>query len=127
MTVAGHPTISNKAALAQVDRSQPLTINWTGGTPGQFVMIGGFSGNNSTGLPPQIAAGKRDFVCAEAADKGTFTIPTYILQSLWPTPDGSGALLISYGPTSQPLTIAGLDGAWFVDGSSDEVKHIVFK
>ncbi len=127
VTVAGHPTISNKAALAQIDRSQPLTINWTGGTPGQFVMIGGFSGNHDTGLPPQIAAGKRDFICSEAADKGTFTIPTYITQSLWPTPDASGALLISYGPTSQPLNIPGLDGAWFVDGSSDEVKNIVFK
>jgi uncharacterized protein (TIGR03437 family) len=127
VNVTGHPTISNKAALAQIDRSQPLTINWTGGTPGQFVMIGGFSGNNNTGLPPQIAAGKRDFICSEAADKGTFTVPTYITQSLWPTPDASGALLITYGPTSQPLNIPGLDGAWFVDGSSDEVKHIVFK
>jgi uncharacterized protein (TIGR03437 family) len=127
VTVAGHPTIGNKAALAQIDRSQPLTINWTGGTPGQFVMIGGFSSNHDTGLPPQIAAGNRDFICSEAADKGTFTVPTYITQSLWPTPDGSGALLVSYGPTSQPLNIPGLDGAWFVDGSSDEVKHIVFK
>jgi hypothetical protein len=90
-------------------------------------MIGGFSGSHDTGLPPQIAAGKRDFICSEAADKGTFTIPTYITQSLWPTPDASGALLISYGPTSQPLNIPGFDGAWFVDGSSDEVKHIVFK
>ncbi len=127
VTVAGHPTISNRDALAQIDRSQPLTVNWTGGTPGQFVMIGGFSSNHNTGLPPQIAAGNRDFVCSEAADKGTFTVPTYITQSLWPTPDGSGALLISYGPASQPLNIPGLDGAWFVDGSSDEVRHIVFK
>jgi hypothetical protein len=127
VTVAGHPTISNRAALAQIDRSQPLTVNWTGGTPGQFVMIGGFSSNHNTGLPPQIAAGNRDFVCSEAAEKGTFTVPTYITQSLWPTPDGSGAVLISYGPASQPLNIPGLDGAWFVDGSSDEVKHIVFK
>ncbi len=127
VTVAGHPTINNRAALAQIDRSQPLTVNWTGGTPGQFVMIGGFSSNHNTGLPPQIAAGNRDFVCSEAADKGTFTVPTYITQSLWPTPDASGALLISYSPTSQPLNIPGLDGAWFIDGSSDEVKHIVFK
>ena len=127
VTVTGHPTISNKAALAQVDRSQPLTINWTGGTPGQFVMLSGFSPNHNTGLPPQIPAGNRDFTCSEAADKGTFTIPAYIMQTLWPTPDASGALLISYGPTSQPLNISGLDGAWFVDGSSDEVKHVVFK
>ncbi len=127
VNVAGHPTISNKAALATVDRSQPLTVAWTGGTPGQFVMLGGFSSNHNTGLPPQIDAGKRDFVCSEAAEKGTFTIPVYIMQTLWPTPDASGALLLSYGPTSQPLNIPGLDGAWFVDGSSDDVKHIVFK
>jgi uncharacterized protein (TIGR03437 family) len=127
VTVAGHPAISNKAALAQINRSQPLTITWTGGTPGQFVMIGGFSGNHDTGLPPQIAAGKRDFICSQAAETGTFTIPAYIMQSLWPTPDASGALLLSYGPTSQPLTIPGLDGAWFLDGSSDIVKNIVFK
>jgi uncharacterized protein (TIGR03437 family) len=127
VNVVGHPTISNKAALAQIDRTQPVTINWTGGTPGQFVMIGGFSSNHNTGLPPQIAAGNRDFVCSEAAEKGTFTVPTYITQALWPTPDGSGAVFISYGPASQPLNIPGLDGAWFIDGSSDEVKHIVFK
>ncbi len=127
VTVAGHPTFTNTAALAQINRSQPLTVTWTGGTPGQFVMIDGFSSNHDTGLPPQIPAGNRDFVCSEAADKGSFTVPAYIMQSLWPTPDASGALLISYGPTSQPVNIPGLDGAWFVDGSSDEVKHIVFK
>jgi hypothetical protein len=127
VNVAGHPTFNNKAALAQVDRSQPLIVTWTGGTPGQFVTISGFSTNHNTGLPPQIDAGKRDFTCSEAADKGTFTVPTYILQTLWPTPDASGGLLINYGPTSQPLNIPGLDGAWFLDGSSDQVKNIVFK
>ena len=121
MTVPGHPTFTNRAALAQIDRSQPLTVTWTGGAPGQFVMIGGFSSNHNTGLPPQIAAGNRDFICSEGADKGTFAVPTYITQSLWPTPDASGALLINYAPTSQPLNIPGLDGAyWFIDGNSDE-------
>jgi len=127
VNVIGHPTILNAADLAQIDRSQPLTIKWTGGTPGQFVMIEGYSGNHQTGLPPQIPVGKHGFVCSEAADKGILTIPTYILQSMWPTPDGSGAIVITYNATSQPLSIAGLDGAWFVDGSSDEVNHIVFK
>jgi hypothetical protein len=66
-------------------------------------------------------------ICSEAAEKGTLTIPSYILQGLHPTPDGAGPLFLTYGPTSQPLSIAGLDGAWFIDGSSGEVKNIVFK
>jgi len=127
VNVVGHPTLTNTAALAQVDRSQPLTVTWTGGTPGQFVMIGGYSNHAHTGLPPSIVTYNKGFTCSEAAEKGTLTIPSYILEGLYPTPDGAGALFITYGATSQPLSIAGLDGAWFVDGSSDSVKNIVFK
>jgi hypothetical protein len=127
VTVPGHPTFTNRAALAQIDRSQPLTITWTGGAPSQFVMIAGYSNHANTGLPPQIVTANKGFTCSEAAEKGTLTIPSYILEGLYPTPDSSGALFISYGPTSQPLSVPGLDGAWFLDASNDEVKNIVFK
>ena len=127
VNVAGHPTLTNKASLASIDRSKPLTVTWSGGTPGQFVMIGGYSNHANTGLPPQVVTANRGFTCAEAAEKGALTIPSYILQGLWPTPDAHGAIFISYGAVTQPVNIPGLDAAWFVDGSFDEVTKIVFK
>lgn len=126
VTVSGHLTLSNKSALSTVDRTQPLTVTWTGGTSGQFALIAGYASNGNTGLPPQIFSSKARFVCAANASQGTLTIPPYILSSMWPTPDGSGLLLIGTNPLSQPISIPGLDAAFFVDGSSDSTS-VIFK
>ena len=112
VTVAGHLAISNKSSLATVDRTQPLTVTWTGGTAGNYVLIGG----GSTHGPHSY------FACAEDAGKGTFTIPGYILSSINPTTAANGIIWISPNPLSNPLTIPGVDAAYFADASSDSVN-----
>ncbi|HME09995.1 MAG TPA: hypothetical protein VKG25_23255 [Bryobacteraceae bacterium] len=110
LTVSGNILWSNKAAISAVDRSQPLTITWSGGaTPGS-VLIGGYSEFNTVG-----SAG---FVCAEDTSKGTFTIPSFILSALPATPSG-GVMFIGPHPLSRQVAIPGVDLAYFIDGSSD--------
>jgi hypothetical protein len=49
---------------------------WTGGIPGNYVLIGGNTPNTytSNAFLPNV-----NFACAEDAGIGTFTIPSYIL------------------------------------------------
>ena len=110
--IAAHLAISNKSSLASVDLTQPLTVNWTGGVAGSYVLIGG----GSTHAPHSY------FVCAEDAGKGTFTIPSYVLASVNATTTTSGILWITPNPLSNPFSIPGLDAAYFADASSDSVS-----
>jgi uncharacterized protein (TIGR03437 family) len=112
VTIASHLAISNKASLASIDRTQPLTVTWTGGVAGSYVLLGG----GSTRTPHSY------FACAEDAEKGTFTIPSYILSSINPTTAANGIIWISPNPLSNPITIPGIDAAYFADGSNDSVN-----
>jgi hypothetical protein len=79
ITVNSHLAISNKSSLALVERTQPVTVTWTGGAPGNYVLIGGYAPNanlNGEYNP------KAYFACAEDGGKGTFTILSYILSSM---------------------------------------------
>jgi hypothetical protein len=89
-------TWTNQAEAAMVDRSQGLTVTWTGGNPGSYVVIGGTAGANS------IVAG---FTCLAPVDAGRFTVPSYILLAI---PSGSGATeLQNYAYSS--LSATGID------------------
>ena len=121
-TISANLALSNKSTLAQVDRSQPLTVAWTGGVSGGFVLLGGYSPARYAPLPPALSARGTRFICAEDAGKGSFTIPPFVLSRLWPTPDSSGVLFIAPNPLSQPLAIPGLASAWFLDASTDAVN-----
>lgn len=125
-TVSASLAFTNKSQLAQIDRTQPLVVSWTGGAAGQYVLIGGYSQGTYAPLPPQITTGPARFICTEAVSKGTFTIPAFVLSSLWPTPDGSGVLFIAPNPLSQPVNIPGLDAAWVMNASSDSA-NVMFK
>ena len=109
LTVGGNILWANKQAISTVDRSQPLTVTWSGGTRPGYVLIGGYS-ESSTG-------GHLTFICSEDISKGSFTIPSFILSAL-PASAG-GAMFIGPHPLSQPVSISGVDLAFFVDGSSD--------
>jgi len=112
VTVGSHLAISNKSSLATVDPTQPLTVTWTGGVAGNYVLIGG----GSTRSPHSY------FACAEDAGKGTFTIPSYIISSVNSTTAANGILWISPNPLSNQITIPGIDAAYFADGSTDSVS-----
>jgi uncharacterized protein (TIGR03437 family) len=112
VTVASHLAISNKSSLATVDETQPLTVTWTGGIAGNYVLIGG----GATSPPHSY------FICAEDAGTGTFSVPGYILSTVRATTTASGIIWISANPLSNQLTIPGLDSAVFADASSDSVS-----
>jgi hypothetical protein len=56
------------------------------------------------------------FVCSEDLNKGSFTIPAFVLSTM---PAGSGGMFVSPNPLSQQVTIPGVDLAYFMDGSND--------
>jgi hypothetical protein len=108
LNVGGNVVWTNKAAISIIDRSQPLTVTWSGGTSPGYVLVGGYAGSGYGNL--------QGFVCAEDSSKGSFTIPSFILSML---PPAGGGMFISPHPLSQPVTIPGVDLAYFMDGSSD--------
>ncbi len=123
LAVASHLTISSPSAMATVDRTQPLTMTWTGGIAGNYVLIAGDAPGffSATGFNPATY-----FACAEDGGKGTFTIPAYILSSMNPTASGKGGLVLSPHPFANQIAIPGIDLAYFIDGSSSTM-NVTFK
>ena len=72
--------LTNKPALSTIDRSQGVTVTWSGGFPGGIMQVGG-----STGSP----AGGVAFACYAPSSAGQLTVPPSILLAL---PPGSGKL-----------------------------------
>ncbi len=105
LNVAGNVVWTNKAAISTIDRSQPLTVTWTGGTSPGYVLIGGY-----------VNGGQEGFVCSEDVNKGSFTIPSFVLSTL---PAASGGMFVSPHPLSQQISIPGVDLTYFMDGSND--------
>ncbi|MBI1791896.1 MAG: beta-propeller fold lactonase family protein [Acidobacteria bacterium] len=67
-------TWTNKDDLAFPDRTQDLTVTWSGGIPDkEFALIVGLAVSN------QVTAG---FLCAEKVSAGRFTVPAWVLSSL---------------------------------------------
>jgi uncharacterized protein (TIGR03437 family) len=86
-TVALAPAITWTNPPSTINRSSPLTLNWTGGSSSQTVMILGGSSNQDTG-----ASG--GFLCIAPAGAHSFTVPVNSLATLIPT----GGATDSSGP-----------------------------
>ena len=76
LNVGANIVWTNKTSISGVDRSQPLTITWSGGSNPGYVLLG--YSDSSTHQPS-------GFLCSEDAAKGSFTIPSFILSALHPT------------------------------------------
>ena len=68
-------------AITSVNRSQPLTVTWTGGTAGALVTI---QGTSTAALTAKGAIGA-SFSCWADATQGSFTVPVSILSALPPS------------------------------------------
>jgi uncharacterized protein (TIGR03437 family) len=117
LNVSGNVLWTNKAAISAVDRSQPLTVTWMGGTIPGYVLLGGYS--EASGM------GHAGFICAEDTSKGSFTVPSFILSALPQTTTG-GLIFIGPHPLSRVVSVPGVDLAYFIDGSSDS-KSVAFR
>jgi uncharacterized protein (TIGR03437 family) len=94
---------TNMADLASPDRTQDLTVTWSGGIPDkEFALIAGVSANQ------QAIAG---FLCTEKVSAGKFTVPAWVLSSI----PGSGVFQVEgqsvpggvLGVGTAPLTSVG--------------------
>ena len=98
-----------------IDRTQNLTINWSGGADPDYVAIFGTSTSATT---PQVTA---TFVCTEKASAGTFQVPSYVLEALPVSGTLSqsgvnlpgGFLLVGNYPLSNTFSAPGLDLGFF--------------
>ena len=76
--------LTNQPSVTEpLDRSQDLTITWTGGIPGTQVTIVGGSLVNGVSAA---------FLCAAPVAAGQLTIPSWVLLNLSPTATGPGTV-----------------------------------
>lgn len=93
---------TNPDVAANVDRSQKLTVTWTGGNAGSYVYVTGVSTSKATSTTPSVTVG---FTCLANARDGQFTVPSYILSAL---PPGAGGMAIQ-DDIYEKLSASGLD------------------
>ena len=99
----------DQSSVSSIDRSQPLTVTWTGGTAGALVSIHVIS---SAAPGPTGSIGAAVF-CAQDATAGSFTIPAPLLSAVPPsfTVDGKaqGTLEVYETSATTPFNASGLD------------------
>jgi hypothetical protein len=88
------PVFENRFLVSDVQRSQGVTVNWSGAGSSTMVEIRGISVPNSPG------AGGVAFFCIEKAAAGQFTIPSYVLLSLPESSSTDTTLGLSVGVTN---------------------------
>jgi uncharacterized protein (TIGR03437 family) len=82
------PLVLSSPLPSTVNRSLPLTLNWTGGNASDLVKILG-SSSTSTGTGSSKITNSAQFICVTTAGQGTFTVPAAILGQLPATTAGS--------------------------------------
>ncbi|HWB83746.1 MAG TPA: hypothetical protein VG675_06375 [Bryobacteraceae bacterium] len=98
---------TNCASISTIDRSQPLTINWTGGGGDQdYVIIGGESSAPSVADATKTVAVL--FYCVARASDQHFTVPANVLGQL-PATTGD----ITSGSIGALILLNGLSGTQF--------------
>ncbi len=90
---------TNQPANANVRRIDGQTYNWTGGGTGTFVIMSGSSTSATSGI-------SASYTCIAPVEAGTFTVPSYITNSL---PAGSGSSTIENSTPFKTFTATGLD------------------
>ncbi len=90
---------TNAASIASVNRSQGVTVTWTGGDPNGFVYI---SGNSILAQGPGAM-----FTCTVPASAGTFAVPPLVTMAL--PASSSGALTLMGVSAPMSFTAPGID------------------
>jgi hypothetical protein len=103
-----------------IDRTQGLTVHWSGGDTRSYVVIAGDTGfTNGRGID-----GGVEFVCAAPTNAGEFTVPPSVLLALPPEPVGE--LLVGSSAIPQIVSVPGLDAA-LVLPSSEAISAVSWK
>ena len=115
-------TLSNPAAVkwestaqnATIDRSQGMTVKWSGGDPGGVLAITGFSTSTQGTV---ILVGS--FYCYANISDGQFTVPSFITQPMPAsgTGPGSGSMTLD-AIVADLVTIPGVDVTYYFSQNS---------
>jgi uncharacterized protein (TIGR03437 family) len=90
---------TNQTADATITRTQGVTVNWTGGGPGTYVIISGSSLDTNAGV-------SGSFTCLANQSDLTFTVPNYVTLTL---PPGTGSLIVENAANFGTFTATGLN------------------
>jgi uncharacterized protein (TIGR03437 family) len=97
---------ANMSAITSVNRTQGVTITWTGGAAGTYVQIIGSSTSQSLTVT---------FICNAPVSAGQFTVPPAVLLAL---PAGNGSLSLNNSSLPQIFSASGLDLGFKIAGVS---------
>jgi len=109
-------TVANWDSLTNIDRSRPLTINWTGGGLDQVYIIGNTFAPVGKDAANNNVIHTVSFTCQVPAAPGSYTIPTAVLSHLLPaslpgvTPSIGSGLLVVEGMNVQPFNASLIPG-----------------
>jgi uncharacterized protein (TIGR03437 family) len=92
---------TNPGLVTAIDRTQDLTITWSGGAPGLYVTITGGSTTMIQDQPVTVT-----FACQADLSLGRFTVPAPILSEI---PVGQGTLGLTDYSATQLITPQGID------------------
>lgn len=101
LNVPSNFTWTNSAQITTVNHAQGITVNWSGGAGGAYVLINGNVPTTIAGAPGIVG-----FNCYAPLSAGTFTVPSWITLSL---PAGSGSLSVNLFAAPALFTAPGLD------------------
>lgn len=108
---------TNMSAITTVTRSAGVTVQWTGGDVGTYVVVAGSSSGQVTGDLSQAVGAS--FTCLAPASAGQFTVPAPVLLSLPATSALSfGLASLSVGNDVKPVALnaPGIDYSFAVAG-----------
>lgn len=108
---------TNRSAITALDRSNGQVVTWTGGIPGSYVSIFGYTFAHENSPGGNGSDEYTSFTCSAPASAGQFTVPAAVLGSVLPSatslgaglpPAGNGYFYVVNG-TSQRFSAPGLD------------------
>jgi uncharacterized protein (TIGR03437 family) len=103
LTLANPLTVTG-GLPSSVNRSNALTLNWTGGNPTDLVEIAG-SSSTTSGTGTTAVTTTTGFTCITTAGAGTFTVPTSVLTQLPATTGNNlGVLDVASGSANTSFT-----------------------
>jgi uncharacterized protein (TIGR03437 family) len=117
-------TWTNRAATNTIGPQNPFTVRWAGGTTADLILIMGESRNTAAN-----SVGR--FVCTAEPGAGLFTVPSYVLAALPPTPEFtvSRSAAVSVGALSvrSPvrMVVPTLDAGYMLTGSYQKKDVVV--
>lgn len=101
---------TNQSAITAVNRSQGVTVNWTGGIPGTYVLIAG----GSTTI-----AVSATFDCYAPVSASTFTVPPYVLLAM---PVANGGINLGNASSNVTFNATGLNYTTAVAEVEDSIS-----